>query len=291
MQPKASYQDYLAWTYFGEDALDKEEFDRLADLLQGIDRFIDVGASHGVYTYHASRILEGADIFAIEADPDRFEVLKKNISKWAADTSNRIHPVHAAASDEEERRVSREATFYKTGTQISGGLFSVPERSDQYSPCKVELVTLDDFLEREARTFVKIDVEGAELRVLKGASGHITEGNTIFLTEISWWGDRPRGTSAFDVLSFCFRSGLRVDRRLRSDYLLSPEPSRFRRAWSILSCLGSALLIRAIWNRLVPRRVRTWRERRENRRRLSRYFGAEPGNNPQREKGQGSPRS
>lgn len=264
------YQEYLAWTYFGKDAFDKDEFERFRETLEGKNRFIDVGASHGVYTYHANKVLENAEIIAIEADPDRFRVLEKNVAKWAAESSNKIRCINAAASDEAERRVSPEVTFYTTGTQISGGLFSVVERSDQYSPISVPLVCVDDFFEPGSQTFVKIDVEGAELRVLKGAPLHIESGNTSFFTEISWWGDRPRGTSALDVLRFCYKSGLRADRRLRSDYLLAPEPDAAARLHSLLRCLPP-LGLRVTFDTIVPEKVRIWRERRENRRRLSRY--------------------
>ena len=278
---QTEYQDYLAWTYFGAQALDRTEFARLAGLLDGVTRFIDVGASHGVYTYHANRILEGADIICIEADPERFAILEDNAAKWGQGSSNRIRCVNAAASDELERAHSGEITFYTTGTQISGGLFAVAERSDEYAPLKVPLVCVDDFFEPNARTFVKIDVEGAELRVLKGASRHIESGDTRFYTEISWWGDRQRGTSSMDVVRFAWSSGLRVDRRLKSDYLFSPELDSLRRAGSVLRCLPP-LTIRLGWNRLVPRRVRRWRERRENRRRLSRYDGQAVAHSPDR---------
>jgi FkbM family methyltransferase len=231
-----------------------------------------VGASHGVYTYHANRILEDADIICIEADPERFAILQENVAKWGDGSTNRIRCVNAAASDENERAESGEITFYTTGTQISGGLFTVDERSDAYTPRRVPLVCVDDYFEPKARAFIKIDVEGAELRVLKGALRHIEAGTTRFYTEISWWGDRQRGTSSLDVLRFAWSSGLRVDRRLKSDYLLAAEPRALSRALSILGCLPP-LTIRFGWNRMVPARLRTWRERRENRRRLSRYDG------------------
>ena len=158
-----SYQDYLAWTYFGDDAMDSEEFTRMPELLDGVTRYIDVGASHGVYTYHANRILNDSDIIAIEADPERFAILKKNAEKWSLESTNRIECIHAAASAEDERRETSEITFYTTGTQISGGLFSVTERSDDYAPIKVPLVCVDDFFDENATTFVKIDVEGFEV--------------------------------------------------------------------------------------------------------------------------------
>lgn len=265
-----SYQDYLAWTYFGKDAFDQEEFSRFEDTLRGANRFIDVGASHGVYTYHANRILEDAEIIAIEADPERFRILEQNTKKWSSESSNTIQCIHAAASDEAERRECPEATFYTTGTQISGGLFSVAERTDEYRPTKVPIVCVDDYFDSSSNTFVKIDVEGAELRVLKGASRHIEAGNTRFFTEISWWGDRQRRTSALDVLRFCLKSGLSAERRLRSDYLLSPEPSAAARLASVVRCVPP-LALRVTFNTVVPMKVRTWRERRENKRRLARY--------------------
>lgn len=265
-----SYQDYLAWTYFGESAFDREEFARFEETLHGTTRFIDVGASHGVYTYHANQILDNAEIIAIEADPERFRILEENTAKWASSSSNTIRCVQAAASDERERQSSSEVSFYTTGTQISGGLFSVDERSDDYAPVTVPLVCVDDFFVAGSRTFVKIDVEGAELRVLQGSTRHIEAGNTRFFTEISWWGDRQRGTSALDVLGFCWRAGLRADRRLRSDYLLAPEPDPVARLRSLVRSIPP-LALRVTFNTVVPLQIRTWRERRENQRRLSRF--------------------
>jgi FkbM family methyltransferase len=264
------HQEYLAWTYFSEDALDKPEFERLGALLFGTKLFIDVGASHGVYTYHANRFLHDADIIAIEADPQRFAVLKSNVEKWSAGSSNRITCINAAVSDAVDAQAGEGIEFFVTGTQISGGLFSVPERSDDYAPTKVPVMQLDELYRPGTPTTVKIDVEGVELRVLQGATRLIASGKATFLTEFSWWGDRGRGTSSVDVLRFSTANGLRVDRRLRSDYLLTPEPRAMVRAWSAARCLPP-LVTRAAWNRFAPQRIRRMRERRLNARRLARF--------------------
>jgi FkbM family methyltransferase len=264
------FQEYLNWTYFSRDAFDRSEFDRLEKILQGVTRFIDVGASHGVFTYHANNILKNAEIYAIEADPERFAILKENTKKWSATTTNTIHCINAAASDEIDRKENTEITFYTTGTQISGGLFSVSERSDKYAPIKIPLICVDDFYDPSAKTFVKIDVEGAELRVLEGASETISSGNAQFFTEISWWGDRDRSTTALDVLKFIYKSGLRADRRLRSDYLMTPEANTRARFLSIIKCLPP-LLTRVTYDTIVPKSLRTMRERLLNRKRMSKY--------------------
>ena len=270
---KNNYQDYLAWTYFGKNAFDLAEFERFEKTLEGVRQFIDVGASHGVFTYHANRVLDNAIIYSIEADPERFNILKKNAEKWSAESTNTIHCINAAASDEEDRQTDGEIEFFTTGTQISGGLFSVSERSDDYKPIKIPLICLNDLHKDGLKTFIKIDVEGAELRVMKGASKFIESGKVRFFTEVSWWGDRDRGTSSLAVLKFCFKSGLRIDRRLRSDYLIAPEPNRFLRIVSIIRCIPP-LIFRFIYNTFVPKSIRTWRERRLNKTRFSRYSGS-----------------
>ncbi len=273
-QKEHDYQAYLYWTYFGKNAFDSAEFAKFDETLKGVIRFIDVGSSHGVYTYHANRVLENAEIFAIEADPERFSILQENAMKWSTESTNTIHCINAAASDEEDRKDSAEITFFTTGTQVSGGLFSVSERSNEYAPIPIKLVCVDDYFDHRAKTFVKIDVEGSELRVLKGATRHIENGNTQFFTEISWWGDRDRGTNAFDVLRFCMKSGLRVERRLHSDYLISPEPNSILRLWSTIRCLPP-LMLRVGYNKIVPLSIRTRRERRLLSHRLSRFNNAE----------------
>jgi FkbM family methyltransferase len=264
------HEEYLAWTYFSDDAFDQREFDRLRSLLQSTQLFVDVGASHGVYTFHANRLLQNADIVAIEADPSRFALLKENVRQWSDRSENTLACVHAAVTDEADRRQADTAAFFVTDTQISGGLFAVPERSDDYRPTAVPLVTLDDYYRPGVKTFVKVDVEGAELRVLRGAAKHIESGNTTILTEIAWFGDRQRRTGTLDVLLFAFRRGMRVERHTRSNYLLSHEPDPLKRALSALKCLPP-LLGRYVWNRLVPQSVRKARERRLTGARFARY--------------------
>ena len=223
--------------------------------------------SHGVYTYHANRVLENADIISIEADPRRFAVLQENAKKWLEGSSNTITCINAAASDADDAKTLEGIEFFVTDTQISGGLFSVPERSDDYKPTVVPVVQVDDLYRAGIPTMVKIDVEGGELRVLQGAEKLVDSGTTQFLTEVSWWGDRGGGTSSFDVLRFCYSHGLRRP-PLRSDYLMKPEAGSAARAWSIARCVPP-LLVRTIWNKFVPMRFRKMRERRLNARRLA----------------------
>jgi FkbM family methyltransferase len=259
---------YLYRTYFGTDVKEREELDKLPALLAGCSLFIDVGASLGQYTFSANQTMRGGRILAIEADPDRYAELARNCARWESEGTNRITAIHAAVGDGREP-----VRFYVTRSQISGGFFPVHERSDAYQPIDVPQVTVDDFYEPGVPTFIKIDVEGGESRVMRGAAAHVAGGSTRFLTEITWWGDRERGTTTLDFLRFLRSRQLAIEKvakRRTSSYLLTPQPPGSR-VWLTYLKVTPLLYATSLWGRLVPRGVRVFRERRLNRRRLRKY--------------------
>lgn len=263
---------HLYRTYFGEEAKEREEVELLPELVEDCRIFIDVGASLGQYTFFANRAMRDGRILAIEADPYRYEELERNCARWSAEGRNTIIPIHAAVGDGRDP-----VDFYVTMSQISGGLFPVPERSDEYRPVRVPQVMLDDYHEPGVPAFVKIDVEGAEYRVMRGAADHIAGGTTRFMTEITWWGDRVRGRTSLDFLRFLHSRRLRIEkmaRRRTSNYLLTPAPEGTR-IWPAYLRVAPLLLATSLWGRVVPKPVRILRERALNRRRL-RKSGVDP---------------
>ena len=70
---------YKIWNdqYFGENMHEKEVINSLPYLLRNAEVFVDVGASIGQYTFFGNKIMNNGKIYAIEADPLRFERLDK----------------------------------------------------------------------------------------------------------------------------------------------------------------------------------------------------------------------
>src|SRR5262249_19525458 len=86
---------------------------------------------------------------------------------------------------------------------------------------KVECVSIDGFARRNGHRprLIKIDVEGAELLVLKGASHTLTECKPIVILAIHpWW--LPKGQTPDDVVSFLLSHG----------YLIKDKAGRLTRA-------------------------------------------------------------
>jgi len=189
--------------YFSEDCHERQLLDNLQRFLSGAKLFVDVGASLGQYTLTASRAMHGGRIIAVEADPIRHEELARNAARWSAESGRAIETLFAAVGE-----APGEATFYTTHSNVSGGLFPRPEAGDDdaWQEIKVPSVTLDDICGDEVPDFVKADIEGAEMRMLKGARRVLEQRRTAFLLELHAWRD-PGEASTESIPVFMRRHG------------------------------------------------------------------------------------
>jgi len=126
------------------------------DTLNPGDLFVDIGANVGSYTVLASKVC-GARTIAVEPDPDTARALRRNIE--INGIGDKVRVVEAALG----------ATV---GTvPFTVGLDTVnrvAEPSDE-NVREVAVRTLDDVLGGEVPKIIKIDVEGYEFEVFKGA--------------------------------------------------------------------------------------------------------------------------
>lgn len=196
--------------YFSPDKHEQKVVTHLPNLLSRARVFIDVGASLGQYTFYANQCMTGGHIIAIEADPIRFEELERNCREWEGLSSNKLTAIHAAVGDRDG-----EITFYTTNSTLSGGLFirekqqerlAGSQKLEQWQSVTVNGITLDTLvsqtLNQQIPDVVKVDVEGSELRVLKGSKQLLELGQTKFLVELHNWGDPEGQNDAKDVHRF-----------------------------------------------------------------------------------------
>lgn len=136
---------------------------------------VDVGANRGIYTWRLSQLVDR--VLAVEANPTYVPFLKSI-------TPGRVRVVHAALSDEDG-----EAWLHvPTVGRHSGGLGTI-ERTNgltgELAPqtFRVPRRRLDDVVGSERVCFIKVDVEGHELAVLKGSDTVLRRDNPILLVE------------------------------------------------------------------------------------------------------------
>ncbi len=154
------------------------------------DIFVDVGAHIGKYTIIASkRVGANGKVIAIEADPDNFDLLNRNIQ--LNNLSNVIALNYAVYSKEETIKLYLPSTGRGGGDESSSYTEYNTIMSDRAARgdekfVKVKANTLDyllqsNMMKQEEVNWIKIDVEGAEYEVLKGAKGILSKCTDITL--------------------------------------------------------------------------------------------------------------
>jgi FkbM family methyltransferase len=135
-----------------------EDMGFVLHFLRSEDLFVDVGANIGSYTILASGNC-GAKTLAIEPVPETVEMLTGNVEL------NRLFErvkIESCALGEHEG-----VAHMRTDQDCTSHI--LPENSDQSGEA-VPIKTLDLLLENDDPALIKIDVEGYEFPILKGAS-------------------------------------------------------------------------------------------------------------------------
>ncbi len=144
------------------------------------ENVVDVGAHIGLYSLIAAkRVGSSGKVIAIEPDPENFRILKKNIS---LNQLTNVEPLECAVYSAKEKlklflpELDQGRTIFNTVMQDRAGMSS--------NFLEVEANTLDNILSEYSMhrvNYLKIDVEGAELEVLKGAVNTLSSNKDITL--------------------------------------------------------------------------------------------------------------
>ncbi len=149
---------------------EEDVHDVILDQLTEGDTFVDLGANIGYYTILAAKqVGTSGRVLAVEPLGDNFGILSKNIE---LNTLSNVQIFRAACWERPSKlRIWLRPGFY--------GLASL-KRGDESTHEEVDATTLDSLCS-QLRTikFLKIDVEGAELEVLKGGGETLKKTNYV----------------------------------------------------------------------------------------------------------------
>jgi FkbM family methyltransferase len=168
LHPKYRLKLYSHYTsvWILVEVFEDDVYERVFKIEKG-DIVVDVGAHVGMFTVKALKeVREEGLVIAIEPEERNFELLKRNTRDY-----KNVKLVKKAVGDKTGR-----AILYIS--ELSGE-HSIKKPSRATKSIDVEVDTLDNILSSLGVSkvdFLKIDVEGAELEVLRGARGYLSEG-------------------------------------------------------------------------------------------------------------------
>lgn len=125
---------------------------------------IDIGANIGKYSILASKINSDARIYAIEPERNNFDLLNKNIK---LNKIKNIFPIKVALSNKKGT-----SKLYKSKTNFGGHSLKHKRKDFEY----VKTDTLNNLFNKlNYIDLIKIDAEGYEFEILKGARKLLSE--------------------------------------------------------------------------------------------------------------------
>lgn len=199
-------------------------FDVLSELTPGL--MLDVGAAAGWMTRVMLSRSPGSRVIAFEPFPGNFPHFEKTVG---ADPRVTLLKAAVAPGAESGRFfVARTVSGSEPGWEkmlgySSEGFLIAPGDEREASSIPVDTVRIDDVIGGEHVRFMKIDVQGGELGVLRSAEKAIADGRVDFMF-IEYTGDK----ALVDYL---------LDRRMQlfdSEYILVPRKPRKKLSWRLL---------------------------------------------------------
>jgi FkbM family methyltransferase len=174
-----------------EGRYELNELDFVARTVRPGDHVVDVGAHLGAYTLRLARAVgPQGHVTAIEPDRAHVEALRRSVLENGF--RDRTTIVAAAAAD-----AAGTARLRSPGAGSSSAHARIVSTDDHSSGDSVPVVRIDDVIETPVQ-FVKMDVEGAEARALRGAWRVLASSRPVLLVELhphlmEVSGDTPAG--------------------------------------------------------------------------------------------------
>lgn len=175
------------------------------------DHVIDVGANIGYYLWAAAQVVgETGKFLAFEPLPGNYEVLKKNIEAVPS-LRDRVQVWPWAIGDS-----TGTCDFYESKIPNLGSFFR-HEKLEQTRTIPVQVRRLDDILksvEGFRPSFLRMDVEGAELLVLAGARDLMRTYKPSLFIEFHTFSIGMKGleTALDEFESIGYREGMLIER-------------------------------------------------------------------------------
>lgn len=148
------------------------------------DTFIDIGAHFGYFSLLASTLVgKKGQVHSFEPTSMVFEILNKNTKKHSNITANN----KAAGETNGEIAFYEFPTLYSEYNSINQKQYELEKWFEKHKAKKVNMpmVALDSYVSDTIKPpkIIKIDVEGAELSVLRGASNLLSTNSPILILE------------------------------------------------------------------------------------------------------------
>jgi FkbM family methyltransferase len=172
-------------------------------LMFGSKVMVDIGANIGWYTVNLAKTFPRCEVHAFEPIPKTYDYLQQNVK------INELHNVKLNSFGLSNARKELEFYFYPEGSGNASSVNLSESKDAELITCNVE--RLDDYVQLNDLKvdFIKLDVEGAELFAIEGATKTITQDRPMVFTEMLRKWSEKFNYHPNDIISLFSESGFR----------------------------------------------------------------------------------
>ncbi len=194
---------FVSWKLSREGIYEETETRYVMDQIKEGQIVLDIGANIGYYTLiFANLVGKKGHVFAFEPEPDNFDLLKKNV-----ETNNYKNTTteNLAVSN----KIGNVKLYLCKSNAGQHKIFPSKTISDDY--VNVNVTTIDEYFKLsdlyDKISFIKIDVEGAEMGVLQGMDNLLEKNRLTLLMEFNPKQMIEYNVSPQDLLNFLVSKG------------------------------------------------------------------------------------
>ena len=193
---------------------------------------IDLGANFGTYTHFLARTVGPAgQVHAVEPIPETFKALRSNVRRQKMSA---VSVYNVAVSDSNGDATMSIPRYEQGGENLYEAKVAATEYDLGVRSVQVKTERLDELFGRLGRIdFIKCDVEGHELNVLRGATDILRVHRPAWLMEVSGNPDDPESPAA-EVVNLMNRASYRVFHLEAGSHLETPAQTRASRGHAMI---------------------------------------------------------
>lgn len=183
-----------------KQGFESEDIRIVLNLLPADPVVVDIGANFGIYSVLIAASSKGSQVHSFEPVPHTASLLKSNTDRNGVSARITINNV-AVGSEPGNLLITTDR--YAGNYLLAGGRYAGNAQ-------EVPVIRLDDYVAEKGLQridFIKCDVEGAELLVMKGASQVLARMRPIVMLEIAEEWTRRFGYSAADLKTYMHNAG------------------------------------------------------------------------------------
>jgi len=214
--PVFAYRDMIAIEIKNNRIYQSEILDLAKHYVEENTVVLDVGSNFGQLTIELSKLKKNVLIYSFEAQEFIFKLLKKNVN---------INNCNAKCFYNLVGNESKTVKIKLTSLDRFGayGSNNIIITDDDKKFNLIKAIKIDDLKIKEKISFIKIDVQGKDLEVLKGAKQTILKNKVPVLFEYEKLFENTYGYKFKDFENFIDEINYKIHLKSGNDYLILPK--------------------------------------------------------------------